>query len=48
MANHTDDKAGTSMAAWHDQRVTNARPHYGAHSDGAGLVIIASANDPGT
>jgi hypothetical protein len=30
------------MAAWHDQRVTNAGPHYGARSDGAGFVIIAS------
>ena len=44
----TDDKAGTDTATRHDQRVTNTRPHYGTRSDGAGLVIIASANDPGT
>ena len=42
LADDADDKAGAGMAAWHDQRVTNARPHYGARSDDAGFVIIAS------
>jgi hypothetical protein len=48
LADDADDKASTSFTARHDQRVTNARPHHSALPEVAGVVIIASANDPDT
>jgi hypothetical protein len=47
LADDADDKASTGFTAWHDQHVTNARPHHSAVSVAAALVIISSANDPG-
>src|ERR1700722_3106460 len=43
-----DDKAGTSMTAWHNQRVTGAGPHHSVLSGASGIAIIACANGPVT
>jgi hypothetical protein len=42
----TDDKAGTSVAARHPQRVTSTGPHHSVLPGASEVVIKASANDP--
>jgi hypothetical protein len=48
LADDADDKASTGFTARHEQQVTNVRPHHGTLSGAAGVIIILSANDPGT